>query len=291
MRRLIAEVVDVCGFAGRQNQISEVRVNASVSTSIPFEVHVSDAAFFEKLYRNGGRWKKYAWVIDAHNAGGATIFTADHDQHKARRHPLNAYFSKARIASRRDLFRRKAGKLCERITEFAGTEQDDFGVGMTLFSLGGGKMWRLSKHIRWYGPAMLAIPKDFLIENADEATANFMRYAKASPLDVAIVTGAGIETTTSVIRLIIYHVFSNPELYPDPKGFHLGRWVDPVAWRKAEKTLAWAAMHIVVSELVHPFDFEFKDVAPDHFEFESDQFIIGTKGKSFLKTVVSLRKG
>lgn len=125
--------------------------------------------------------------------------------------PLNAYFSKASVVRRQDLIHRKLERLCERIAEFAGSgqaidlgaaisafqrdvsteyvlgksynnlDQPDFGVGMTLIMHGGGTMWRLTKHIRWYGPAMLSIPKDFLIMNADRDTANFMRYAKASP--------------------------------------------------------------------------------------------------------------
>lgn len=173
-------------------------------------MHIKDSAYFEKLYRHDGRWDKYSWAINGHNAHGAIIFTADNDQHKVRRQPLNAYFSKARIADRQTLIQTKVGRLCERIAQFADTgkaidlgaatsafqrdistkvvlnkdygdlEKDDFGVGMTLFMQGGGKMWRLTKHIRWYGPAMLSIPKDFLIKNADANTANFMRYAKVS---------------------------------------------------------------------------------------------------------------
>ncbi|KAK0712207.1 cytochrome P450 [Apiosordaria backusii] len=247
----------------------------------PYELHINDPSYFEKLYSREGRWNKYDWAVEAHNAPGAIIFTPDHDQHKARRLPLNAYFSRASVDRRSDLISLKVQKLCGRIAEFAGTgkvidlgaaisafqrdvstdfvlgknynnlDQPDFGVGMTLFMQGGGSMWRLTKHIRWYGPAMLSIPKDFLIKNADPDTANFMRYAKAKETarllkdaasykpdddaprtivheifdsdlppedktvkrvfsDVATVTGAGFETTSSVLRLIIYYVFSSP---------------------------------------------------------------------------------
>ncbi|KAM7208561.1 putative cytochrome P450 E-class, group I [Naviculisporaceae sp. PSN 640] len=251
----------------------------------PYELHISDPSYFEKLYRHDGRWNKYAWAIDAHNAPGAVIFTPDHDQHKARRLPLNAYFSKASVVRRQDLIDRKIEKLCARIAEFAGTrkpidlgaaisafqrdvstdfvlgkdynnlDQPDFGVGMTLTMQGGGTVWRLTKHIRWYGPALHSIPKDFLIKNADPDTASYLRYAKDSEeetarllqaaasskldddaprtivheivnsnlppedktlkrvfSDVVTVTGAGFETTSSVLRLIVYYVFSNPEI-------------------------------------------------------------------------------
>ncbi|KAH9987957.1 hypothetical protein F4779DRAFT_611216 [Xylariaceae sp. FL0662B] len=174
----------------------------------PDELHVSDPTFYPKLYRHDGRWNKYPWAIDAHNAKGAIIFTADHDQHKARRQPLNTYFSKASVANHQDIIRHRVIRLCQRIAEFSGTgrvldigaatsafqrdvstdfvlgrsdnslEEEDFGVRMTLFQQGGGKLWRLMKHIRWYGPLLLSIPKDFLIKYADPDTANFMRYSK-----------------------------------------------------------------------------------------------------------------
>lgn len=182
----------------------------------PYELHINDISYFEQLYRREGRWDKYAWAVEAHNAPGAIIFTPDHDQHKARRLPLNAFFSKASVVRRQDLIHRKIEKLCGRVAEFAGTgkpldlgaaisafqrdvsidfvlgkdynnlDEPDFGIGMTLTMHGGGAMWRLRKHIRWYGPAMLSIPKDFLIKHADPDTANFMRYAKVS----FIMTGA-----------------------------------------------------------------------------------------------------
>ncbi|KAK4222656.1 putative cytochrome P450 E-class, group I [Podospora fimiseda] len=223
----------------------------------PYELHINDPFYFEKLYRHEGRWNKYAWAVEAHNAPGGIIFTPDHDQHKARRLPLNSYFSKASVLRRRELIDRKIEKLCSRISEFASTKKPiDLGAGISAFQRdGGGTMWRLTKHIRWYGPAMLSIPKDFLIKNADPDTANYMRYAKDSEQetarllkaaafykpdddtprtivheifdsnlppedktvnrvfsDVVTVTGAGFETTSSVLRLIVYHVFNNPDI-------------------------------------------------------------------------------
>lgn len=103
---------------------------------------------------------------------------------------------------------RKLEKLCGRIGEFAkagkvidlgaaisafqrdvsteyvlgkdynSLDQPEFSVGMTRIMHGGGRMWHMTKHIRWYGPAMLSIPKEFLIKNADPDTSNFMRYAR-----------------------------------------------------------------------------------------------------------------
>jgi hypothetical protein len=98
-------------------------------------------------------------------------------------------------------------KLCDRITGFQGTgrsldlgaaisafqrdvstdfilgtshntlEQEDFGMGMTLFMQEGGRIWRINKHIPWYSPLMLAIPRNFLIKySGDKELANWLRY-------------------------------------------------------------------------------------------------------------------
>ncbi|KJZ71258.1 hypothetical protein HIM_09331 [Hirsutella minnesotensis 3608] len=446
----------------RQHQLILSNLGPIIRIS-PEELHINDSTYFEKLFRYEGRWNKYPWSIDAQNAHGAIIFTADHDQHKARRQPLNAYFSKARVASRQAIVRSKVDKLESRIADdfadigrrvdvgafisafirdvstdfvlgkdYRSLDQDDFGVGMTHFVQGGGKMWRLTKHFPWYGPAMLSIPKDFLIKNADADTANYIRYAKASgeeterllkaaassPIDdddaptivheivksslppedktakrvfadVATVTGAGFESTASVLRLLIYNVYSKPDilrrlraelaqatssnptgdlnlaaleqlpyltavileamrlspalgtrlqriapdrdlvynqwvipagtpvgmttifmhmderLYPRPQHFEPERWADPQAQKKAEKVyapfsrggriclgmhLAWADMYFLVAALVQRFDFDFGNVPQNHFEFVSDQFIIGTRGKAILEGFVTHRK-
>ncbi|RYP24023.1 hypothetical protein DL765_000751 [Monosporascus sp. GIB2] len=54
-----------------------------------------------------------------------------YDKHRARRQPLNAFFSKARVASRLDLVQRKVDRLCERIAEFAGTGRA-LGMGVAI---------------------------------------------------------------------------------------------------------------------------------------------------------------
>src|ERR1700710_690667 len=71
----------------------------------PYELHVNDPSFFEKLYRQDGRWDKYAWAQDAFMVKGAALCTSDHDLHKARRLPLNSFFSKVKVVSKQDLIR------------------------------------------------------------------------------------------------------------------------------------------------------------------------------------------
>ncbi|KAK4172602.1 putative cytochrome P450 E-class, group I [Triangularia setosa] len=134
--------------------------------------------------------KKYGRLS---TSGGGPIvritFTPDHQQNKARRLPLRAFFSKASEIRRQGLIIRKLDRLCEWITEFTGTGKARDVSTQYVLSNGSSSldqpdfsrhdtMWHLTKHIHWYGPAMLSIPKDFLIKNADPETANFMRYAK-----------------------------------------------------------------------------------------------------------------
>jgi hypothetical protein len=55
-------------------------------------------------------------------------------------------------------------------------DQEDFNAGVTVMFQGSGKLWRITKHIRWFGPTMTSIPKDWLIQTADEGTKNFFRF-------------------------------------------------------------------------------------------------------------------
>lgn len=82
--------------------------------------------------------------------------------------------------------------------DYRSLDQEDFGIGMTHVMQAGGQMWRLTKHIRLYGPAMLSIPKNFLIKHADRDTASFMRYVKVR------------EIITCICAAIRYHIFLSP---------------------------------------------------------------------------------
>ncbi|KAH8897331.1 cytochrome P450 [Thozetella sp. PMI_491] len=174
----------------------------------PYELHIHDPAYFEKLYRHDGRWDKYAWSIDAFTAPGAAIWTPSHEVHRARRQPLNPYFSKAKVAARQDVVNRNVDKLCARMAAVAGKgdaidlgaatsafsrdiaieyiihkqhnslDKEDFNVLMTTVFQDSGHMWRVTKHVRWFGPAIISMPIDWAIKNADEGTKAFLTYVK-----------------------------------------------------------------------------------------------------------------
>ncbi|PQE25325.1 Trichodiene oxygenase protein [Rutstroemia sp. NJR-2017a BBW] len=247
----------------------------------PYELHVADPAFFEKLYRQDERWNKYSWALNGFSAEGAIICTVDHDVQKARRLPLNFFFSKAQGANKQALVHRNVQRFCNRILRFVRIGQmvnlgaatsaftrdistafilgktynslgkADFDIGMTNVFQGFGHIWRITKHVTWFGPTMKAIPVDWVMKVADEDTKAFFRHLKdtkelltsialSNPNekaprtivheiidsnlpakdkvfdrifdDVATVTGAGFETTASVLRLIIFHVFNDIEI-------------------------------------------------------------------------------
>lgn len=87
----------------------------------PHELHIDDRAYYENLYRQEGRWNKYEWSYDAFGAPASTICTIDHDMHKRRRAPLNAFFSKANVASRQGMIQGLADKLCSRLVRLEGS--------------------------------------------------------------------------------------------------------------------------------------------------------------------------
>lgn len=57
---------------------------------------------------------------------------------------------------------------------------DDFGVGLSTASQGAGTFWRTTKHIRWFGPMMRAMPVDWAMKIADDNTKAFLGFLKVS---------------------------------------------------------------------------------------------------------------
>lgn len=134
----------------------------------------------------------------------ALTLRADHDVHKARRKAIAPFFSKPSVTARLELLRKNVGKLCRRVGDHAGTtcnvgaaisaftrdnaneyiigkaynelDLDDFGLGLSISSQGAGSFWRITKHIRWFGPALRAMPISWAMKTADEGTQAFLRY-------------------------------------------------------------------------------------------------------------------
>ncbi|KAI1495963.1 cytochrome P450 [Biscogniauxia marginata] len=207
----------------------------------PHELHVSDPAFFDQLYRQDGVWDKYDWSVDAFATQGAVLLTPRHELHKARRQPLNPFFSKAKVSSRQDMIDRYLGKLCDRISVFAESretfnfgaaitafvrdvafdfilgksykslDRDDFDQAMVTASSGSGQVWRATKHLRFIGPVLKSVPIDWIIKYGDHGTKLFFRFMKENMEDTerlvaSIISPSPVETAT---RSIVHEIMES----------------------------------------------------------------------------------
>ncbi|KAK2604086.1 hypothetical protein N8I77_007044 [Diaporthe amygdali] len=174
----------------------------------PYELHINDSAYYEKLYRQDGQWNKYAWSYDAFGAPMCSVCTVDHEMHKRRRAPLNPFFSKANVAAQQDMIQRFANKLCDRITQFEGAavnisaaigaftrdvamqfvlfkdyqnlDHENFNADMMNFLQASGAIWRVTKHVRWIGPLMKSLPMHWIEKVGDAGTKAFFGFMKDS---------------------------------------------------------------------------------------------------------------
>ena len=132
----------------------------------------------------------------------------DHDAHKNRRHAIASFFSKRNVLARQELLQRNVDKLCGCVSKLIGTsfnlgaaisafardnanefiigkaynelDSEDFGIGLSLASQGAGSFWRTTKHVRWFGPTIRAIPINWAMKISDEGTKSFLRYLQVS---------------------------------------------------------------------------------------------------------------
>ncbi|KAI1174479.1 trichodiene oxygenase [Nemania sp. FL0916] len=197
----------------------------------PHELHVADASFFETLYRTDGRWHKYSWTYDAFGFKKSTVFSSDHDAHKARRRAIVPMFLKTNIVSRIQIVLRNVDKVRQRVSarsndiidlgaaisaftrditnEFVigkaydELSLDDFGVELSISSSGAGPFWHTTKHIPWFGPALRAIPISWVMKIADGGTQAFLRHLMQTEQDTREVMNTNSEVGDTMIDGIL----------------------------------------------------------------------------------------
>jgi hypothetical protein len=59
---------------------------------------------------------------------------------------------------------------------------EDFGIGLSIASQGAGPFWRTTKHVRWFGPSVRAVPVDWVMKVADDNTKAFLGSLKVTKL-------------------------------------------------------------------------------------------------------------
>ncbi|OJD34608.1 cytochrome p450 [Diplodia corticola] len=85
----------------------------------PYELHVDDPDFYEQLYGGSGRRvEKLPWSAAMFGNDTSMIATVSQEHHRARRAPLNAFFSKQSVYKLEPMIRNAVSLLCSRFEEF-----------------------------------------------------------------------------------------------------------------------------------------------------------------------------
>lgn len=82
----------------------------------PREVHIQDPDFLDELFFQ--RLDKDPWFCAAFGTPKSSFGTCDSNHHRLRRGAINKFFSKASIASRIPIIRKKILKLCDRLEQY-----------------------------------------------------------------------------------------------------------------------------------------------------------------------------
>lgn len=240
---------------------------------------MADPAFFDTLYRLDGRWDKYPWTYDAFGARDSTVFGSGHDAHKLHRRSIAPFFSKQNIWARQDLMNENVDKLCHRIARLSGTtfnlgaaisaftrdnankfilgkdynelELDDFGIGLSNASHGAGGFWRTTKHIRWFGPLLKAMPISWAMKSADEGTRAFLRFMQQQEQDTREALEAAMSPSAQVsdtARSTMVYQIAHSSLPPaDKKLNRVMQEVGPTlgaAYETTASTLRLVLFHV-----------------------------------------------
>ncbi|KAI0469977.1 trichodiene oxygenase [Xylariaceae sp. FL0804] len=223
----------------------------------PWEVHVSDPAFFEQLYRQDGRWDKYAWAFDAIGVPGATAGTVSHEVHKGRRAPLNHFFSKPNMTRFQPTVERQIETLCCRLDGFVESRKlVNLNMALSAFTrdvsssliigksyenitkadltglkdTGGGMhhLWGIKKHFPWLGTLITYLPfsvADRMTSNGNEARFNFFQHM--GQVTQELMAKATSETPDPDAPHTVVHAIVQSKLPESEKAF--GRLIQDTA--------------------------------------------------------------
>ncbi|KAK8054878.1 cytochrome p450 domain-containing protein [Apiospora rasikravindrae] len=193
----------------------------------PYELHVADPAFFEVLYRLDGHWDKYSWTYDAFGPRESTIFgSVDKLSHRISILEGTTFNLGAAISA----YTRDTANEYILGKAYNELDLDDFGIGLSNASHGGGFFWRTTKHIRWFGPLMQAMPLNWAMKMADEGTKAFLRFLQQSEEDTretlaAAMSSSSDEISDDVRNTMVYEI-AHSNLPPAEK--RLGRVMQEV---------------------------------------------------------------
>ncbi|KAJ3577268.1 hypothetical protein NPX13_g3298 [Xylaria arbuscula] len=203
----------------------------------PYELHISDPDFYDKIYSREGEWDKYAWAYDAFGAPLSTICAIDHNVHKHRRAAVNPFFSKANVAAKSGIILRLVKQLCSRIDEFAdesNVTKLSLNAAISALTRDVATEFILGKRGSVACNETSALDMVSICSTIDSAVASgksdpdaprtIVHQIVDSDLpkeekslkricdEVGTITGAAFETTANSIRLTLYHIYNDPEV-------------------------------------------------------------------------------
>nr|QED55508.1 TRI23 [Trichoderma turrialbense] len=218
----------------------------------PYELHINDPSFFNQVYCYNGRWDKSDFTVNGFSEPGATIFTANHHIHRARRAVLNPYFSKARVAAHQDVIRKYVTKLCGRLSDSADSKKitnvgaaitaaardisNDYILGKhhnaldsehfeTDIALGfaeqsNGVAWRVGKFAPWFIRMFKAIPLEFVAKFTNDIMKRFIEVYLQTMRDTRDImdTVNSSKRDPGASRTLINNILES-ELPPSDKTF------------------------------------------------------------------------
>ncbi|KAK3351394.1 cytochrome P450 [Neurospora tetraspora] len=207
----------------------------------PYELHINDPSYFEKLYRQDGRWDKYDWAYIAHGRGLDTAISApDHYLHKTVRQPLSPFFSKANVGRKLGIVRKHLDKLEGIISRKAASKEvfdlgaaisawardvsnefilgksydnldkDDFDKDFTTMVTDEGRQWRWNKHLPILRVAFI-LPWDFMIMVGDKGMKNVFVTSRYI-IDAHLSNTSSSEEKPTHTHTIINDILDSPSL-------------------------------------------------------------------------------
>jgi cytochrome P450 len=87
----------------------------------PYELHISTPQFYETLFASGKKRDKWYWFTRIFNKDGAAFLTVDHNLHRARRAPMNPFFSIASVRRLQPMIEERVQTFLRRLNELKGT--------------------------------------------------------------------------------------------------------------------------------------------------------------------------
>lgn len=90
----------------------------------PYELHISDPKFYEKLYTGPGKRRhRWDWFTNQFGLPQSMFGTNDHDSHRIRRAAVNPFFSKGAVRKLQPIVDERIDALLNRIKEFQASGQ------------------------------------------------------------------------------------------------------------------------------------------------------------------------